>query len=132
MKYMLLLHCDPDAVADPVTEDGPDAPIQDWLAYTDALLDAGVLVAGEGLQPAHTATTLKVRAGERLLTDGPFMETKDLLLGFYVIDVDDLDSALDWAARLPMTGQLSVEVWPVTVTAASASDRVAAALSAAR
>ena len=125
MKYLLLLHMDPDATADPPAAEGaPDAPILDWNAYSEALLDAGALVSGEGLEPAHTVTTVQLRRGERIVTDGPFVETKDLLLGFYVIDVENVDEALDWAVRLPLPGRLTVEVWPVPAAEASASGKL--------
>ena len=60
-----------------------------------------MLVSGEGLQPSTTATTLRVQDGERVLTDGPFAETKEQIGGFYVIDCKDLDEAIDWAAKMP-------------------------------
>ena len=70
-----------------------------WFEYTQALQDAGVMRAGEALHGADTATTVRVRDGERLASDGPFAETKEVLGGYYVIDVADLDAALAWAER---------------------------------
>ena len=72
--------------------------------------DAGVLVAAEQLTHTDTATSVRVRGEDRLLTDGPFMETKEHLLGFYLIDVPDLDAALMWAARMPIAAHGTVEV----------------------
>ena len=83
------------------------------MSYTQAMHDAGVHVAGEPLQPTQTATTVRVRDGETLTLDGPFAETKEILGGFYLLEVSDLDAALDWAARAPHVGHGSVEVRPV-------------------
>ena len=71
------------------------------------------LRGGEALQPTATATTVRVRDGERLLTDGPFAETREQLGGFYLIEAPDLDAALAWAHRLPLTGDGTIEVRPV-------------------
>ena len=86
-----------------------------WFSYTQDLQDAGVMRAGEALQGADTATTVRVRDGQRLTSDGPFAETKEVLGGYYVIDVPDLDAALAWAERIPSVGYGSVEVRPVMV-----------------
>jgi hypothetical protein len=86
-----------------------------WMAYTQALRDAGVMVGGDALQGADTATTVRVRDGETLVTDGPFAETKEILGGFYTIDVPSLDEALKWAAQIPSVTRGSVEVRPVVV-----------------
>jgi hypothetical protein len=74
-----------------------------------------VFVGGDGLQPAATATTVRVRDGERLLTDGPYAETKEQLGGFYMLECKDLDEALSWAARIPEAKTGSIEVRPVMV-----------------
>jgi hypothetical protein len=123
MQYLLLLSLPADA------GDSPDAPTQeDWGTYTQALIEAGIMVDGAGLQGVETATTVQVRGGERLLTDGPFADTKEHLLGFYVIDVPSLDAALDWAAKVPNVRTGSVEVRPILPTAeASRTDASAAA-----
>ena len=107
MRYVMLLAHAPDAWED------PDAPREEaWAAYSLALQEAGVLVGGNGLRPADVATTVRVRNGERLLTDGPFAESKEHLIGFYVIEVPDLDSAVHWAARAPVARTGSVELRP--------------------
>lgn len=112
MKYALLIYAEPGA-----RENAPPPPagvIDSWIGYTTALKTSGALVGAEQLQPVDTATGVAVRAdGERLLTDGPFAETKEHLLGFYLVDVDDLDTALDWAARMPVMRYGTVEVRPV-------------------
>ena len=82
----------------------------DWVDYTQAAKDAGVLLAAEQLTHSETATSVRVRGEDRLITDGPFMETKEHLLGFFLVDVPDLDTALDWAARMPNTAHGTTEV----------------------
>jgi hypothetical protein len=112
MKYALLIYGDPE-----LRESAPPVPagvIEDWIDYTVALKQSGGLLGAEQLRPTETATSVTVRAdGERLLTDGPFAETKEHLLGFFLVDVEDLDTALDWAARMPVLGYGTVEVRPV-------------------
>jgi hypothetical protein len=106
MRYALLIYAAPDADRATPT---PAQAYADSARYTRALKDSGCLVAAEHLFDVDTATTVRHR-GERILTDGPFAETKEHLLGFYLIDVPGLDDALDWAARLPMIGYATVEV----------------------
>ena len=84
-----------------------------WNAYMGALAQAGVMGGGNGLQPPATATTLRLRDGQRLVQDGPFAETKEMLGGYIVLNVPDLDAALDWAAKAPCAGSGSVEIRPV-------------------
>jgi len=74
---------------------------------------AGVILGGEGLEPTSAATTVRVRDGERLLSDGPFAETKEQLGGFYLLECGSLDEAIDWAAKIPGAASGSVEVRPV-------------------
>jgi hypothetical protein len=77
------------------------AQLKRWSDYTKELVDAGAFVAGDGLQTSSSATTLRVQDGERILTDGPFAETKEQIGGYYTIECKDLDEAIDWAAKLP-------------------------------
>jgi len=111
MHYALLIYAAPDARTP--YEAAGDGVFADWTSYTQALRDSGALVGAEQLQETETATTVRLRGGERLLTDGPFVETKEHLLGFYLVDVPDLDTALDWAARMPLIRFGTVEVRPV-------------------
>lgn len=112
MKYMLLLASNP--ADEPVPGSDAFGPyMEEWAAYTQALVDAGAMVSGEALQGAETASTVQVRAGNRIVTDGPFIESKEVIGGFYVIDVADLDAALEWAARIPNAHFGTVEVRPV-------------------
>jgi len=83
-----------------------------YRAYTKALADAGVMVGGAGLQPPPLATTIRLRDGKRQVQDGPFAEAKEQLGGYYIIEVPDLDRALDWAARCPAASAGGVEVRP--------------------
>lgn len=110
MRYALLIYSDP--ANDHTAAPPPDA-YPNWVEYTQALKDSGQLVAAERLEQVDTATTVRVRSGERALTDGPFAETKEHLLGFFLLEVPDIDSALNWAARTPMTHFGSVELRPV-------------------
>ena len=87
--------------------------LAEYEAYDRAVQEAGVFVSGEGLQPTSTATTVRVRDGEPLLTDGPFAETREQLAGFYLLDCGDLDDAVRWAAKIPSAARGSVEVRPV-------------------
>ena len=114
MRYALLIYRAPDGKAQESHTD--DGVFDDWAAYTRALKSAGALVALERLDGVDTATSVRLRAGERLLTDGPFIETKEHLLGFYLVEVPDLDAAIDWAARMPHVRHGTVEVRPVTPT----------------
>jgi hypothetical protein len=113
MKYMLLLLGD-ETGWDKLSEDEAKALTASYEEYSRKALEAGVMVAGEGLQPTSTATTMRIVGGERVLSDGPFAETKEQLGGFYVLDCKDLNDALDWAERCPAARNGSIEVRPVT------------------
>ena len=107
MRYALLIYSPSDARGYAAPASGA---INDMVAYTRAARDAGVLVAAEQLTHTDSATSVRVRGGDLLLTDGPFMETKEHLLGFFLLEVPDLDTALEWAARLPPAAYGTVEV----------------------
>ncbi|WP_116040814.1 YciI family protein [Amycolatopsis palatopharyngis] len=110
MKYMLLI------MADDVDENGGAAGcgVEDWMAYDKEVREAGIHVSGESLADLVTATAVRVgQDGKRTVTDGPFAETREVLGGFYVIDVPDLDEALDWAARCPGARGGSIVVRPI-------------------
>ena len=121
MKYMLLLIGDEDQWQN-LSEDEIGEALKAYEDYGRQVMDAGVFVAGEGLQPSGTATTLRVVDGERLLTDGPFAETKEQLGGFYVLDCKDLDEALDWAEKCPAAAVGTIEIRPVMDYEASGYD----------
>ena len=86
-----------------------------WSAYAGTLAQSGIMVSGSGLQPPATATTLRIRDGKRIVQDGPYAESKEMLAGFFVINVPDLDVALEWAARSPSASSASVEVRPTLI-----------------
>jgi hypothetical protein len=114
MQFMLMLNEDRTEF----DKRDPDHPANAsywgaWGAYIAALNESGVVVAGAGLEPPTTATTVRMNAGDRLVQDGPYADSKEQLGGYFVIDVDDLDAALDWAARSPAAENGSVEVRPV-------------------
>lgn len=113
MKYMLLIYPVPTVTEAQAAEAG--CGFEDWMLFDKTIREAGVRVSGESLADLTTATTVRVDgSGERAVTDGPFAETRELLGGFYVVDVPDLDVALDWAARCPGSrAGGSIEVRPV-------------------
>lgn len=84
-----------------------------WMAYVEAVRAAGVMVGGNGLQPPATATTVRLRDGKRMVQDGPYADTKEQLAGYFVLEVENLDVALDWASRAPCAADGAVEVRPV-------------------
>ena len=110
MQYMLLIYSEPRPVDAP-----PPAPeeMQMWFDYNTALQEAGVWVGGEPLHGTESATTIRVRDGQTVSTDGPFAETKEVLGGYYIVDVEDVDGALHWAERCPGAFYGSIEVRPI-------------------
>jgi hypothetical protein len=107
MRYLLLIYED---------ESNPppdDAEMASWFRVTNEMREAGVQQAGEALHPTESATTVRVKNGETVATDGPFAETREQLGGFYMIDVDDLDAAIQWAAKMPNAHRGSIEIRPV-------------------
>ena len=112
MKYMLLIYGPAEG---DWSEEAVQAEMNQYWDYEKAVADAGVSLGSEALQGIETATTVAVRAdGERVVTDGPFAETREVLGGYYLLDVPDLDAALDWAARCPGSrGGNRIEVRPV-------------------
>jgi hypothetical protein len=109
MKYALLVHESQEYFA----RRKEPGSIAAGKAYGEALQAAGVLVGGAGLESPQAATTVSVRDGKRQVHDGPYAETKEFLAGFAIIDVPNLDVALEWAARHPAAGHSSVEVRPL-------------------
>jgi hypothetical protein len=107
-RYMMLLFIPEGRSHEEAAAESPK-----WVAYTQELHDAGAFVSGEALQGNETATLLRVRDNETQLTDGPFAEAKEYLGGYYVIEADDLDAALAWAAKVPNAAYGTVEVRPV-------------------
>ena len=114
MKYMLsIIGEEATRDSDPTPEE-MQAMIEPWSEYSREVVEAGVFVAGEGLQPSATATTVKHESGgERVVSDGPFADTKEQFGGFYLLECADLDEALEWAKKVPVTEGGTVEVKPV-------------------
>lgn len=89
----------------------------EYMTYSQEMAKAGVMRGGSELKPTSAATTVRVRGGKRQVTDGPFAETKEQLGGYYLIEVPDLESALEWAARCPSARDGSIEVRPLAQSA---------------
>jgi len=101
VQYILLIYTDPET---------DQSEMSEWYAFTEELRASGQMVAGEPLHPVETASTVRIRDGRTLITDGPFAETKEVLGGYYIVDVDDVEQATAWAAKLPSTRYGSTEV----------------------
>ncbi|WP_062210665.1 YciI family protein [Demequina oxidasica] len=115
MKYLLIIASDPTLPSPAPGDDDFGAYMDAWMAYTEELEKAGAYVGGEALLPADTATTVRHEGGATTIVDGPFVELKEHLGGYYVIDVDTLDDAIGWAKKLPV-GTGAVEVRPIMPT----------------
>lgn len=112
MKYMLLI-CSPEEADEKLSEEGFRRLMEGYAKLGEDLERAGAYVSGDRLRTVSTATTVRVRNGKTSFTDGPFAETKEQIGGYYVIDVPDLDTALQWAARVPSAEFGAVEVRPI-------------------
>jgi hypothetical protein len=111
MRYLLLIYGpEPDEATPPELV---AAMMGEYGAFTKEVRDRGAYIAAEALQPVATATTVRVRDGQTVTTDGPFAETKEALGGFYLIDARDLDEAIELAARIPGARDGSIEVRPI-------------------
>lgn len=113
MKYALIVYETPAEVAAREDPARAEAYWGAYIAFSQALAAAGVAAGGAGLQPPAMATTVRLTGGKRQVQDGPFADTRELLGGFFVIDVPDLDAALAWAARCPSAATGAVEVRPL-------------------
>ena len=112
MDYMLLIYNDEQEWAS--FSDEERAHIRrEYFAVADELRAAGKYVAGAPLQPTSTASRVRTRDGETMITDGPFAESKEQLGGYFLVSADSVEEALEWAARLPATRYGTVEVRPV-------------------
>jgi hypothetical protein len=105
MKYLCLVYLDEKRL--------DELPDEDCVAYDEAIRSSGQCIASEALQSVQTATTVRVRNGKVSVTDGPFAETKEQLAGFYLIDANDLNEAIQIAAKIPPARVGSIEVRPV-------------------
>ncbi len=100
MQYLLLIYGD-ESLQKNVTAGDREAMFRDYREYTQGIVKSGNMRAGDALQPTSTATTVRVRDGKTLTTDGPFAETKEQLGGYYLVEAKDLDEATKLAARIP-------------------------------
>ena len=112
MKYLLLIYTS-EAVDANRTPDQQQANMGAYFSYTEELRNSGSMVGGEALQSISTATSVQVRDGQTMTSDGPFAETKEQLGGFYLVDVENLDDAIQWAAQIPGAKDGTVEVRPL-------------------
>ena len=112
MQYMLLIYGDEKAAAE-VPKADVNKMLPAYEAYTRALQGAGALVAGSRLQTTHSASTIRVRDGKSQVLDGPYAETKEQLGGYYLIEAETLDAAIEWAARCPGAANGAIEVRPL-------------------
>jgi hypothetical protein len=112
MQYLLMIYR-AEALVAKSTEADAQAMSRDYLEYTQSIVKAGHFRAGDALQPTSMATTVRVREGKTLTTDGPFAETKEQLAGYYLVEAKDLDEAIRLAARIPNARDGSIEVRPI-------------------
>jgi len=112
MQYLLLIYDDESqwATMDPALS---KQMMDEYFTFTESIKKAGKHLAGEALQPTHTATTVRVRDGKTLTTDGPFAETREQLGGFNMVEAENLDEAIAIAARIPSARLGSIEVRPL-------------------
>jgi hypothetical protein len=114
MQYLLMIYRN-DADFAKMSPTERKQKTAEYGVFTQSIIQSGHFKAGDGLQPSTTATTVRVRDGKTLTTDGPFAETREQLGGYYLIDAKDLDTALAIAARIPEARTGSVEVRPVMI-----------------
>jgi hypothetical protein len=112
MKYLCLIY-DEERRLQSMTKSEMDGLMQEYFEFTAAIEKSGNMLGGNDLQPVHTATTVRVRNGRMVTTDGPFAETKEQLGGYYLIEAADLNEAIQIAARIPSAKIGSIEVRPV-------------------
>lgn len=109
MNYTLFLHNDESSFADVPDEQMGEIQAA-YQAYGESLQEAGIFVAADWLKPSFTATTITLKDGKRDVQDGPFADTKDQLGGYYVINVPDIETAVEWAAKCPAAQYGTVEI----------------------
>ncbi len=114
MRYLLLIYGAENGAAD-MSETEQRTMMDEYFRYTEELRSAGVMQGGEALQPTTTATTVVDAGGKPLVTDGPFAETREQLGGYYLLDVPDLDVAIEWAHKCPGARTGKIELRPIMV-----------------
>lgn len=114
MKYLLMIYAS-EAEQGAMPPEAWGRLLQEYNAFTTETKASGAYIGGEALQPTQTATTVRVRNGKTVRTDGPFAETKEQLGGFYLVEAKDLDEAIAIAAKIPDAKNGSIEVRPIMV-----------------
>jgi hypothetical protein len=114
MQYLLLIH-DDESQWSTMAEAERNSMLAEYGRFTQELTESGALVGANQLQPSGTATVVHVEDGKTITTDGPFAETKEVLGGYYLVDVETLDEALEWAAKIPSARLGHIEVRPVVM-----------------
>jgi hypothetical protein len=112
MKYILLIH-DEEKALEQMSESEMNALMAEYRKFSESIQSSGHYLAGAQLQPVSTATSVRVRDGKRLVTDGPFAETREQLGGYYLVEAKDLDEAIALAARIPSAQMGTIEVRPL-------------------
>jgi len=120
MQYLLLIH-DDETEWPRLAEHEQSDIIAEYVALTAELRESGAYLGSNRLQPTTTASTVRVRDGDQVVTDGPFAETKEQLGGYYLIEAESLDEALEWAGKIPTARSGSIEVRPVAPVPAEVS-----------
>jgi hypothetical protein len=120
MQYMLLIYSEPGS-RDRYSDEEVDAMYEEYFALSRRLREQGKLVSSNELQPSSSAKNVEVRDGETVATDGPFAETKEVLGGYYLIEADSTEEAIEWAAQIPSARYGRVEVRPVVMRQAEVS-----------
>lgn len=113
MQYVIMFYESPAETAERNDPEKAGAYWGAWSSYARAIAESGIMRGGAGLQTPDTATVLSLQNGKRHVQDGPYAETKEQLGGFFVIDVPNLDAALEWAAKSPAMARGKIEVRPV-------------------
>ena len=111
MRYALLIYT-PPAMGEPSPEE-VEGVMAEYNAFTREAVEADAMRGGEALEPASTATTVRVRDGQTLVTDGPYAETKEEFGGYYLVEAANIDEAIKWAAKIPGAKQGAIEVRPI-------------------
>jgi hypothetical protein len=112
MKYLLLMYA-AESIGSDYSQEEWQAAAQTWAEFRAEMAASGVLISSSGTRPGAHPTTVRVRNGETLITDGPFAETHEQLGGYFLLDCQDLDEAIHWAAKIPTAQYGSVEVRPM-------------------
>ncbi|MBA2393643.1 MAG: YciI family protein [Ktedonobacteraceae bacterium] len=114
MRYVLMIY-ENEAARAGLSQEALGAEYMAYNAFSEEVNKKGVFVSGEALMPINAATTVRVRDGKTLTTDGPFAETKEQLGGYYLLNCKDLDEAIAFAAKIPAVANGSIEIRPVMV-----------------